>query len=272
MMKKVLLGFLAGGALMGSVQASQAVSVTFAQFTQSVTANQFQYTATPGNPDLINPATLTGVTSSIPVIFQFNSFLNGELAGNNANLFTGYAAHLTFLGNATTGESSAFSQNNNFDGVTFNFVADNTAANIAAGIAGKVLLSGSSGSGVPLSANAGTLSASDGASSATYKASNANGGDATTGNMVTYSSQVIDTTALNTQNYALSFSSVVPQITYDFNAVTGTFPRYLESFSASGTGTFAATFTPVPEPGTYALAGSLLVGGVFSLRRRRNRK
>lgn len=266
------------------MQVSQALSVTFAQFTQTVTANQFQYNDTPGNPGLTNPAALTAVGGAVPVNFQFNSFLNGELTGNNVSLFQTYAANLVITAfNARTGEATPFSGNNRFDTIDFSFVGAATPANTAAGIAGKTLLRVRSGDQTGVTTQtAGTLAAGDGNTSGTFQANNASGQSFTTGNRVRFSSDVIDTTALNTENYALSFSSVNTNedrlnpfsgFTYDFNNVSVTgFPRFLESFNASGTGTFAATFTPVPEPGTMALAGSLIIGGVFSLRRRRARK
>lgn len=265
MINKILQCALVGSLLLGSVPASQAASVTFAQFVLGVgsASNPFTYTG-------VNP--LTGVSTlkgtAIPVSFDFISTLGGTIGGANVTSFAPIAALLTFTGTATQGENPTFSFQNPFDTTNFTFTAVSNAQNSANHVSGKVLLAGQSGA--VNSGAGGILTAVDGLASPVFNASNPAGQGYIPGNpasSVLFTSAVINTNNLIEQNFSLGFSSAitgsVSGVTYT-NYLNG---RYLKTFTAAGGGTFAAASTP--EPGVVAMLGALFVGGAFGLRRRR---
>src|SRR5262249_1287638 len=141
------------------------------------------------------------------------------------------------------------------------FTGDTDAANTAAGIAGKNLLTLTAGTAASSGlGDAGQLLGVSGQQSATL-----NGSEPT--NPVVFTSAIIKLAGATDQIYRLSFSSVVSIITYLGFPFT-----YLDSFTAAGTGIFAATpptAPAVPEPGVIAFfVGMAFAGGALRLRRR----
>lgn len=267
MIHKILQCALVGSMLLGSVSASQAASVTFAQFVLGAgsTANPFTYTGV--NP-LTGVSTLTG--TAIPVSFDFISTLGGTIGGATVSPYGAIAATLTFTGTATQGENPTFSFQNPFDTTNFTFTAISNAQNIANGVAGKVLLAGQSGS--VNSGAGGILTAVDGLASPVFNASNPAGKGYIPGNpasSVLFTSAVINTNNLIEQNFSLGFSSAITGGVSGVKYSNYTNGRYLNTFTAAGGGTFAAASTP--EPSVLAVLGAMGVGGAFGLRRRRRK-
>lgn len=268
-MKKILQCALVGSILLGSVSASQAASVTFAQFVLGNGSKPNPFTYTGVNP-ISGDSTLKGV--SVPVSFEYISTLGGTIGGASVTGFKFIDATLTFTGTATQGENPTFSFQNPFDTTSFTFTAVTNAQNTLDNISGKVLLAGKSG--LTNSGAGGILTAVDNLGSPVFDASNPTGHGyepLNPASSVLFTSQVIDTNNLIEQNFALSFSSAhnssngANGVTYtSFNSGN---QRYLNSFTAAGTGTFAATSTP--EPGVLAMLGAMFVGGAFGIRRRR---
>lgn len=93
----------------------------------------------------------------------------------------------------------------------------------------------------------------------------------TPGNVVTFSSQFLDFSLTVNRAFALSFTSVQPSYSVNGNG-------YLDSFQASGTGTFSSDpapeyHNPVPEPGvtaTFAMGALGLFGLMFRARKRKD--
>ncbi len=276
-MKNFLLSCLIGGTLVGSAQISQAVVVTttFAQFNESVSNKPFTYV---GNDPMSATNSTSTLSATTGVTFKYLDFLLGTKGGYNPTLGVNYTGTLTFFG------SNSFGGANNdtpFDVTSFSFVADNSLVNATAGIhSGTILLSGRSGDPGfdPTTGNnggaAGDLTGRQGQSSASFNASNITGETSDLPQFVSFSSDVINTTGIFTENYSLSFSAVTPGLNY--GPASGNPNKFndpfLRNFTADGTGTFGAEYNNVPEPGMYALLGSLLAGSAFGLRRRRNRK
>ena len=255
-MKNLLQIALVGTTLIGSVAASQAAGTTFAQFFLAPAAGTNPFTYTGVNP-LTGTSTLKG--TSVPVQFEYLSTLGGLEPGVTLTPGQVIAGTFTFTAKATQGENPQFSTLNPFDTTSFSFIAATNSANTTAGISGKNLLSGTSGTSItPSSGDGGILQAADGTSSPIFSASNP-------ANAVTFTSAVIKTNGLSEQNFSLSFTSATPSATYKSYDIFG--DRFLESFKASPTGTFAATTTP--EPGVLAVVGAMFVGSAFGLRRRR---
>lgn len=281
-MKNFLLTCLIGGTLVGSLQVSQAVVVTttFAQFNETVSNKPFTYVGrdpfNQSNPGTSDTSTLNATTG---VTFKYLDFLLGTKNGFHPTLGTNYTGTLTFFGSNSQGGAN---NDTPFDVTQFSFIADGSAVNASAGItSGTVLLRGRSGdptfdgtTGTGGGA-AGDFVARQGQSGGNFNASNVNGQTSNQPQFVSFSSDVINTTGIFTENYALSFSAIVPGINYgplppaNPNRITDPF---LRNFTADASGTFGAQFNSVPEPGAYALLGSLLAGSAFGLRRRRNRK
>ncbi len=263
-LKKTYTTLLAGSLLTAMAGATQAASVTFAQFTEGASdGNAFQYTDTAHGVG--GTGTLTNIAGGIDTTFTFQNALKG--LGGGFSLNTGYDATLFIT--ATISSNSLDHITNDLDGLTFKFVAGAGTPN-----PGKILLQGTAGTMTPGgSAFGGTLFAQQLLSSAVSNGSNLPGQSSTATQFVKFNSDVLDTSGLTEENYAFSFTSIFDTIVNSAGAhytSMGLFgPFVLDSFQAAGTGTFAAT-SPVPEPGSMALAvGALLSFGGLRLRRRK---
>jgi len=245
-----MISLLAGSLLVASMGTSQAASTTFAQFFQQLNDKPFLWTgvAPPGTSTLTPSATYKG--TGIPVDFKFLDFFGGPLMGTPVLNF-GYKAHVS-VDVKTTNPMSGNDTPLDFEKLVF--TADSDAVNIAAGIAGKNLLT-TFGS---LAALAGDLKGDEGDSSPTLKVSEPT-------NVLTFTSDIINLAGVTEENYSLSFSGADPPVHY-----LGAFPfQYAQTMKLDASGTFAATPT-IPEPGTITLVASLaLTGTALRFRRRR---
>lgn len=202
---------------------------TFAEFFQSTANQAFKFTNVGGSSPFGNFATV-----AVPVTFEF---LKGPDAG------TPISATLQFLA-ITNGPATTVNgiTTESFGQVSMVFKSGTTN-----------LLTVTSSVG-PTSA--GTIAGQKGGSAAALFGSTAGGQD------VTFSSSVLTgLQGVKSGDYSLSFSSLQPAF---LTAADGV----LNSFKASGTGTFGA---PVPEASTMISFGVLMLGGgllVFARRKR----
>jgi len=221
-----------------------AAPVTFAQFQQATSGNQFTFTNNSTSPNNLK------LTASLPVNFEF---LVPNLYGA-AN--TPIAATLTIT--ATASPAAAVSGNNvfqNFTTVSMTFTA------IGGPHPGSDLLT-------VLPTSNGELDAKKGASSASFN------GDTGSGSEVDFTSDFLFFNLTTERAYDLSFTSLsVPfklATHLPSNKQTTGFPV---GFKAAGTGTFASDPAPntgVPEPSPVL---ALLFGGAgLALLFVRNRK
>ena len=269
-MKNFILACLVGGTLVGSVQISQAITAptTFAQFNEAVSNKPFQYV---GMDPAIGSSTINATTG---VTFEYLNFLMGVKGGFHPTLGVNYTGTLTYFGSNSSGASNFDSP---FDVTMYRIVADGSAIDLSAGlVAGTVLLSGRSGdpnfdpNTFANSGTAGDLVARVNRNTATFDAANVPGISGTQPQYVSFASDVINTNGIFTEGYTLGFTGLSNPNSYTTSPTFGL--PYLNSFNGDAVGTFNAAFNSVPEPGAYALVGSLLIGSVFGLRRRRSRK
>lgn len=241
------------GALVGFVASAPvgAVVTSFASYTQlgtgstlrnvrvGATGNRLYTTATPN-------ATVPG---SVGVSFNFLS--PSLVAAGLSNLSATMTLNLTQSGNSVL-RAGSFLIQNGYVG-TFSFVYSGATPLVVGGKtygAGANLLTGSIGG-----AGGGTVAGTG--SSGGLSASSA----------VTYSSDFLDFSNVLSNDLALSLTSIVPGLSAGAN-------QSLNSFRASGTGSFSSDPAPipvgsVPEPATWAMLvlGFGLIGG--HMRRRR---
>jgi hypothetical protein len=240
-MNKICPTFSAAAML--SAVACSSHATTFASFIeQGAQPNSFIYSSTTDT-----------LVASVPVEFTY-AFAPGDpsLAGTaiKATLTLSESIDPSVVASSVTVTSASF-------GIT---AAGNTGA--LASLNGKDLLSGSTSA--PL--NGGTLSVPQSSLSGGYSGSEPP-------DVVLFSSNVINTTGLTSENWALSFVNAFDTDTSTPGfGYSGVFPfQTLDGFNASGTGNFSATsptfFTP--EPGTVAMFVSMGISGLVALRRRR---
>jgi len=199
-----------------------AQSVTFAQFQQGISGNQFTFTN-----DSTSPNNLT-LTASLPVTFKYLT-TNGYGPAN-----TDIAATMTLTAVATTPSTTfAGSTFQPFSSVTMTF----TAVTPVGGQSDLLTVESSS---------TGTLNGQTLSQSAGLGGDNLGGLPG--GDTVVFDSDfiTIPSGATSDRNYSLSFTSLTP----DFQPSVGNGNEtagYPVSFTAAGTGTFAFS-TGVPEP------------------------
>jgi hypothetical protein len=204
---------------------------TFAQFFQSTANNAFHFTNSGSSG--------TFITNSAPVTFEFLKPTSFGAAG------TPISATLTFI--ATTNGSASTSGGNiseSFSTVTAVFTSKTGGVNLLT-LTATVPAGGTS---------AGDITGQAGGNAAALFGSS-KGGDG-----VSFTSAVLGGLG-NKGDYSLSFSSLQPAFMTAGDGI-------LESFKASGTGTFGS---PVPEASTMISFGVLVLGGailVFARRRR----
>ena len=211
-------------------QTAVATQTTFAQFQQNTAGNHFTFT------NAAAASTFSAV--NIPVNFQF-------LAANaygaiNQNI----PAHLTLTSVVDSLAVGGFFIDQPLASVILTITAD-------AMVNGKDLL---------LKVNLDTGGFSTGHLSGInngHIALQSSDTDPLVGNQFEFQSDFVSFVADTSRNYALSFSSVAPNLSINANG-------YLNGFSGAGTGTFAAS---LPEPGS---AGLALMGTVitFGIQRR----
>jgi hypothetical protein len=204
---------------------------TFAQFYQSTANNAFHFTN--------SGSAGTFVTNSAPVTFEFLKPTTFGAAG------TPISATLTFL--ATTNGPASTS-----GGITSESFSTVTA--VFTSTTGKVNLLTLTATVPGGGSSAGTIAGQAGGNAAGLFGST-KGGDA-----VSFTSSVLS--GLGSKgDYSLSFSSLQPAFLTAGDGI-------LESFKASGTGTFGS---PVPEASTMISFGVLVLGGAILIFARRKR-
>src|SRR5579871_4908160 len=139
-MNKIYTTLLAGTLLTALAGASQAASVTFAQFTEGKSdGNAFVYTDTAHSAG--HTGTLTNIVGGIDTTFTFQNALKG--LGGGFHLNTGYDATLFITATLDSGNSPD-EKTNDVDGLAFKFVAGAGTPN-----PGKILLQGTAGTMTP---------------------------------------------------------------------------------------------------------------------------
>jgi len=222
-----------------------ALPVTFAQFQQAISGNQFTFTNNSTSPNNLK------LTANLPVTFKF---LVPSLYGLPVN--TPIAAQLVVTATATVpaGTSGAHIFQG-FSTVSMTFVA------VGGPHPGSNLLT-------IVSTSNGELDGNRGANSGSLN------GDTGSGSVVNFTSDFLVFTATIERAYTLSFTSLNPALGLGSHTATNhQTTGYLKSFTAAGTGTFAsdpAPTTGVPEPSP---AIALLIGSAgLTLLFVRNRK
>ena len=252
---KVQNSLLAGAAALALLSASHvgasAQTTTFGQFFQKSQGNQFSFVNN-GNASTFFSGTGPSA-SAIPVTFTY------LVSNGYGGISTPIAANLLLsasvsgpAGSATIFGSTFFSQP--LTNINLSFTAITP-------ILGKTNLLSIVSNPTPTT---GAITGIRGGGTANENS------DTLTANTVTFTSDFLDFSQTVDRNSALSFTSVTPTLFMNANG-------FLNSFTASGTGTFASGGSPirinaVPEPGVTALLGGLgVVGTVFGVRRRKKR-
>jgi hypothetical protein len=259
-MKKLLLGAVTVGALLAQGAVSHAVSIQFAQFSQSTGANGFKWTGTNGAVK----GTLGTVNTNVPIKFKFQDFVGGA---TNAGLLlnTDYDAVLTITATSgTPANNVAGNVSESLQSLTFSIKATTNGNGVTAG---EELLGGIStlGNGLISGPNGTVVSPSRGASLSF--------GDIL--DSLVFSSSAIILPDSDEDGAGFGFSNVKKTsgtdtgFTHNNNGTGSPLDDFINSFSAAGTGTFS-TSQVVPEPGPIAvLCGLAVSGSLFAVRRRR---
>ena len=225
---------------------AQAVPQNFAQFTEGVGAPPKPFTFT--NSGASSTFSLVG---SIPVNFVYQT-PNGYGTAPGQTI----AATLTFTSQVSAPAATGFG-----------FIGQ-PMQNILLTFTANAPVSGFSNL-LTVSMTTGTLAGQNGGSTASLSGTQSS----TSFDQVNYASDFLDfSIPFSNKNFNLSFDSVVPIFTLNANG-------YVDSFNASGTGTFGSDPVPpsrppggvVPEPGTLVLAGMGAFSGLGMLRRRSRR-
>jgi hypothetical protein len=209
---------------------------TFAQFFQSTANQAFKFTNVGGGSPFGSFATV-----AVPVTFEFLKPTSFGAAG------TPISATLQFLA-ITNGPATTVNgiTTESFGQVSMVFTTGS----------GKSLVNLLTVTSSVNPTSAGTIAGQKGGSAAALFGSTASGQN------VTFSSSVLtNLEGMKTGDYSLSFSSLQPAF---LTAADG----ILQSFKASGTGTFGA---PVPEASTMISFGVLVLGGGLLIFARRKR-
>jgi hypothetical protein len=235
--------------LAGPATRARADAVTFAsyQLDPGTVQPMFQYTTGPGSATFsqINP---TGALVDFSYQAGLVQFQSGLTAAEIAQLLQSNQARLTV--------SISTTQHAVFDGITHSdvqpFMSGMFAINLVTPVNGMTnLLSGTLGSAL--------LFGKQGGSIANLTAQN----DPPPGDNLVFASDFIKLSNAAENSLAWALTNITPKL-----GITGDF---LNPFKASGTGSFQ--YSPVPEPGTLALAGvALPLLGLAWLRRRLRRQ
>lgn len=261
-MKKLLLGAVTVGALLAQGAVSHAVSIQFAQFSQSTGANGFKWT---GSNGLIKGALgTTGV--NVPIKFKFQDFVGGAV-NPGLLLNTDYDAVLTITATSTTPAANVIGNvSESLQSLTFSIKATTTGAGV---FAGDELLGGTSvaGNGLISGPNGTLISPSRGASLSF--------GDILDSLVFTSADIILPDSDEDGAGFGFSnvkkTSGTDTGFTHNNNGTPiNPLDDFINSFNASGTGTFS-TSQVVPEPGPIAvLCGLAVSGSLFAVRRRRS--
>ncbi len=221
-----------------STTASQAQTTTFAQFLQRNTASQnFVFT------NNTTGATFNTVNNGNPV-----SFLYGGIANLPAEL-QGFQNATIFVTSSTTAPAGSGSDGNLVQPFNSTFTIEvrrDTPATVGGGTRRNLLTAIVSQGGT-------TANITGQANSASFTAST----PSSTSQVVTYTSDFLDFTQTIDRNFGISFSSVTPALSFGPGG-------FFNSFSASGSGTFASNPVPHYNPPTAAavnIEGQILTSG-----------
>jgi hypothetical protein len=261
LIRRVLLGGVVAGALLAQSASSYAVSIQFAQFSQSSGANGFKFTGSPG----ATKGLLSMTGANVPIKFKFQDFVGGAV--NPALMMnTDYDALLTITATSVTPATNVVGNvSESLQSLTFTINAVGAQPGVTNG---ELLLGGTSvdGNGLLSGPNGTIVSPSRGASLAF--------GDIL--NSLVFTSSAIILPDSDQDGAGFGFSNVTKTVgpdtgfTFNNNGTPTPLDDYINSFTAAGTGTFS-TSEVVPEPGPIAvLCGLAVSGGLFAVRRRRN--
>jgi hypothetical protein len=207
-----------------------AAQVTFAQFQQNSAGSPFVFTN--------SGAASTFAAVSVPVNFQYlvpNSY--GAVNQNIPSILT--------LSAVVAAPAISLPP---LVGQSLQQVSITILANTAVNGDSLLLKVDVDGSGFSTAALAGALGGHFGLQAADT--------DFAVGSNFAYSSDFVAIDPSEDHNYSMSFSSLFPSLTINGNG-------YLNRFTASGTGTFAATIVPEPCTAGLALAGAgILLGAI----------
>jgi hypothetical protein len=259
-MKNVFKTLVASSLLVGIVNCANAAVVQVADFT----SHGFNFTYSGGAN-----ATLTG---SAAANFEFDDLLGGAINGYNPVIGAYLTATLTVTANFSLPSSNL--ADNPIDSLTMSFIG------ASPGFVGADLLTittgyatagpGPAGQGGNLNAVGvpGPTTPDNGSTSSSILASN-DGTTSTQAPYVEYTSNVINTL----EGHGLSDENVALALTANLGAeykASGPFAAFLDATKYTIAGNLAAN-TPVPEPGSVALAMGAVVS-LSALRLRRRRK
>jgi hypothetical protein len=254
-MNKVYTTLLAGSLLVGVAGASDAATFSYNFFESDGIPLAYNYAHVSGTT-----YALTGSTSEIDLVFAGNTPLGALSVG------THYSVTLSVSLVESSGDLANPLQQQTIDSITETFVGN------AGPFAGMTLLKLTAGS-PPIPDRAGVLNAPNGQNTGGFNGSNtaATFGAPVFGTVdnVVYTSDFFSTAGWTFQGYSDAIQ-LAPGKSFSYTPRPGLFqPDDLDPFTASLQGGGQAT-TPVPEPGSIALAtGGLISFMALRLRRRK---
>jgi hypothetical protein len=237
-------------ALLGAAASANADAVTFASYKLNAATVQpmFQYTTT-GSSATFSQINAGGALVDFSYAAGATQFKSGFTAAEIAQLLMTNKANLTV--SITTTQHAQFDSIVKYD--VQPFMSGTFSINLVTAIAGKTnLLSGTMDSALLYGKQGGTVG--------NLTAQN----DPPPGDNLQFTSDFLKFNGASQNALAWTLSGINPKL-----GITGNF---LNPFKASGTGSFQ--YSPVPEPGTLALAGVALplLGLAFLRRRMRSRR